>query len=382
MWKDKVVGQQSIVATLRGAVKRDSLSHAIMLNGRVGYGGLPLALMLAQDILCVESKEGEACGSCKACHQVDELIHPDLHMAFPVVGIKGKLRKGITSDNFMNQWRSAVKKDCYLSLPQWVEEIKVDKANADINVQECNNIHHRLALASYSGNDRVQIIWMAEQLGSGGNKLLKLIEEPPEGTHIILVSEDKTLVLGTIISRCRTIDLTRIKEEEIVHDLCENHGLDQEKAGQISFLSEGDYARALDFINVPHEELRSSVRDFLTTSFSRDFYKMRSWTATFTKNDIQGQRAILYFYLKLLRELLHYKVIGEVHTRLPEEDLAFIKSQPQFLKLRSSQIESIHHHISDMVDKLNRNVSPRLLMFNTFLKIDSIVYQHEVIRVL
>lgn len=379
VWEERLVGQKEILNALRHGVKTDTLSHALIFNGATGYGALPLAITLAQDLLCQQPVDARACGSCNACTQSSQLIHPDLHMAYPVVGNASKERKSITSDTYRTQWRELIGESAYVSLSSWINHIKTKSAKSDINVAECNQIYQRLSMTSFSGTKRVQIIWMAEQLGNNGNRLLKLIEEPPQGTVIILICEDKSRVLNTIISRCRTFDLLRIKEQELIDTLVEKHSITQDKAKQVAFLSEGNYLTALGFLEVSHEGLQQGVRALIQAAFGRDYGEMKLWGLQFSKYNIEEQRALILYLLKLLRENLHLKVIGEEHTRLGSEDLSLMRSIPSFFNLRSAQIESIHHLISDVYDLLGRNVNARMLMFNACLKIDSVVHNKEVI---
>ena len=173
-WKDKVIGQRSIIDQLTQQVADDHLSHAIILEGASGYGSLPIAFTLSQRVLCANPQGVNACDSCKQCLQVKGLTHPDLHLAFPVVKKEGTERKNTTSKDFIATWRQQVLDNPYMTYNEWIRSISKTSANGDINVKECNDIIQQLSLQSYGGGQKVQLIWIADELGSNGNKLLNL----------------------------------------------------------------------------------------------------------------------------------------------------------------------------------------------------------------
>ncbi|MFT4566923.1 MAG: DNA polymerase-3 subunit delta' [Saprospiraceae bacterium] len=373
MWKNKIIGQSSVIKHLSQAMEADSLSHALILSGECGYGGLPIALTLAQTLLCQSPDDNMACGKCKSCMHIDQLTHPDLHMAFPVVGKEGAVRKNITSKDYIAEWRTALASNPYISISEWVRTISSKKANPDINVTECNAISKQLALKAFSGDRKVQIIWMAQYLGNNANKLLKLIEEPPPDTFIILLCDHRDQLLRTVVSRCRVIDINRIQDEEMEAALIQHYSLDQDQAHQISFLAEGNMSKALDFLQSGSEDLMELSTTWMSSCIQHDYNAMRSWSEQFSRYNLEEQRTIAFYTLRLLREILHLNVLGEDHCRLRAQDITSLKNIPAIMKIKSREIEAIHHQISTMIDGISRNLLSRMVMFNTCLSIDGIL---------
>ncbi len=373
MWKNKIIGQLSVIEHLSQALESDSLSHALILSGESGYGGLPIALTLAQTLLCQSPIRNLACGNCKQCLHIDQLTHPDLHMAFPVVGKDGAVRKNITSKDYISEWRTALVDNPYISISEWVRTISSKKANPDINVTECNTISKQLALKAFSGDRKVQIIWMAQYLGNNANKLLKLIEEPPPGTFIILLCDHRDQLLRTVVSRCRVIDINRIQDEEMEAALIQNYSLDQEQAHQISFLAEGNMSKALDFLQSGSEDLMELSTTWISSCAEHDYSAMRSWSEQFSRYNLEEQRTIAFYTLRLFREILHLNVLGEAHCRLRAQDISSIQKVPAIMKIKSKDIDAIHQQISTLIDGLSRNLLSRMVMFDTCLSIDGIL---------
>ena len=320
MWTDQVVGQTKIKQDLLQSVLSDTLSHAIILEGTEGYGPLPLSLMLSQILFCSNLNAKGACGECKSCQQVRQLIHPDLHLAFPVVKKEGKDRKSTTAKDFITEWRNQVIENPYVSYNEWIRTIAKTTANGDINVKECSEIIQQLNYQSFSGGRKVQIIWMADYLGGNGNKLLKLIEEPPENTFIILIASSLQNVLQTIISRCRTIKVHRIADEPIVSTLVANFNLEESSAQQIAFLASGNFSQALTYVFMEGDDMIELILAWMTDCVQSNYQGIRQWSTQFGRLNSEEQKAILQFFIKLLQSILYYKILGEKYLRLNQSD--------------------------------------------------------------
>ncbi|MEL7162917.1 MAG: hypothetical protein AAFN92_19315, partial [Bacteroidota bacterium] len=182
----QLIHQPPGLAQLRQLAARDRLPHANLLLAPPGAGGLPAALAIATLLLC-ENRQGEAedtaCGTCRACRKTVGFVHPDLHFAFPTVGSK------MTSDPFLPQWREALKVAPYLEVNDWLQRIGAENKQGNITRDACANILRKLTLKTFEGRYKIMLIWLPEFLGDEGNRLLKMIEEPPEKTVFFLVAE-------------------------------------------------------------------------------------------------------------------------------------------------------------------------------------------------
>lgn len=368
---NNIVGQKKLLFSLIKSINEDQFSHAVLLHGLSGYGGLPVALFVASYLVCRDRQLDGPCGHCVACHKSFRYIHPDIHFAFPVVSKPKIERKDTISTHFLKQWREALNQNVFLTLSEWVQDIVTKSAKPDINVAECNEIMHQLNLQSFEDGARVQIIWMAEYLGNNGNRLLKLIEEPPKGTYIILICEDENAVLNTIKSRCRMIAVPRIDQESIKKSLIENHDLSDARAEQIAFLSEGDYSMALGLLGVEASELLALTLKWLDACHTRDAVAMRDWTDKFNGYNNQNQKAILAYALKLMREFLHAQVMGRDHLRLSHAEIEAVSKTSLWDVLDLTRIEKMSEILSDTLFFLGRNAHVKTLMYNSCLQIES-----------
>ena len=111
----------------------------------------------------------------------------------------------------------------YGNVYDWLQFIGAENKQGNITANECNDIIRKLSLKSFESEYKILIMWMPEYLGNEGNKLLKLIEEPPPNTLFILVAENESLILPTIVSRCQLIKIPTLETTDIEAALIEDN---------------------------------------------------------------------------------------------------------------------------------------------------------------
>ena len=166
-----------------------------------------------QDISAVRTgQRHDSCGICKSCVKYEKMIHPDLHFVFPV--IKGKKATDPVSDNYIEEWREFVKKSPFFTLNNWLDSIEVGNAQGMIFASEASEIIKKLSLKTFESDFKIMIIWLPEKMHQAtSNKLLKMIEEPPEKTLFLLVSEEPDKVIPTILSRCQLVKIPSFSQQ-------------------------------------------------------------------------------------------------------------------------------------------------------------------------
>ena len=162
-------------------------------------------------ILCKNPSQTDACGECSHCRKVKKLVHPDLHFVYPVIG------SDKTSEDFWPQFRELLLKHPWFNLNQWLQHLDSENKQANIPAKECALILQKMSLKPFESPNKVLIIWLPEYLGKDGNRLLKLLEEPPGHTYIFAVTRNKHKILNTILSRWRKIAKT---PSQITKDVC------------------------------------------------------------------------------------------------------------------------------------------------------------------
>jgi len=300
-----IPGQKEIIGKLLRSVKEERVSHAQLFAGPEGCGSLALALAYARYISCENRTDHDSCGICKSCVKYEKMIHPDLHFVFPV--IKNKKFPDPVSDNFLEQWRELVLKSPYFTLNNWLDSIEVGNAQGMIFSSEAAEIIKKLSLKTFESDFKVMIIWLPEKMHqSTSNKLLKMIEEPPEKTLFLLVSEDPDKVIPTILSRCQLVKIPFISADAIESFLIQKYNIAADKAADISRVSNGNLVRASGLCENEDYSIKNlgNFKSLMRFAWKRDIISLISWSEEIAASGREAQKDFVTFCLRILRENL------------------------------------------------------------------------------
>ena len=330
-----IIGQQEIKHQLAELVQHNRLSHALLFLGKEGSGALPLALAFAQFVVCdkVNNRQlaicsqqsvslfgeehqtsnikhqtlADSCGVCPSCIKAQQLIHPDIHFSYPTV-TKKPGEKPIAAD-FITEWREFIKLTPYGNSFDWIEMIK-EKENSQgkITAEECNDIIRKLNLKSFESGYKILIMWMPEYLGTEGNKLLKLIEEPPPDTLFILVAENESLILPTIVSRCQLIKVPALQIKEIENALINRNNTSAQTARQIAGISGGNYREALQLVQHAEQDWQTLLREWLNAILKTGPIAQTKWVEEISRLGREKQKQFLRYFNHLLEQAVKLRV--------------------------------------------------------------------------
>ena len=301
----QIPGQQEIIGKLIRSVREERVSHAQLLAGPEGCGSLALSLAYARYVSCENRTEHDSCGTCKSCVKYEKMIHPDLHFVFPV--IKNKKDTEPVSDSFLPEWRDFVKKSPFFTINSWLNSIEVGNAQGLIFSSEAAEIIKKLSLKTFESDFKIMIIWLPEKMHpSAANKLLKLIEEPPDRTLFLLVSDEPDKVLPTILSRCQLIRLPGFTNDEIRDYLIGKFNADKQKASEIAGVANGNIIKALELYENEDSSLENLERfkNLMRFAWKRDIISILSWSDNISATGREAQKNFLSYSLRLLRENL------------------------------------------------------------------------------
>jgi DNA polymerase III subunit delta' len=301
----EIPGQTEVISRLLRSVKEERVSHAQLFTGPEGCGSLALALAYARYVSCENKTPSDSCGTCKSCVKYEKMIHPDLHFVFPV--IKGKKTTEPVSDNYLAEWREFVRKSPYFSINDWLDFIEVGNSQGMIFASEASEIIKKLSLKTFESDFKIMIIWLPEKMhNSTANKLLKMIEEPPEKTLFLLVSEDYDKVIPTILSRCQLIKIPAFSNDEIKSYLRSKHGTTENKSADIARVANGNILRAIELCLNDESSaiLLDSFRRLMRFAWKRDILSIIEWSEEMAATGREAQKNYILFALRLLRENL------------------------------------------------------------------------------
>ena len=362
-----VIGQERIKQKLRDSVKTGRIHHAQLFLGDTGYGSLALALAYAQYINCENRSESDSCGACGNCQKMYKLIHPDVHFSFPIVATKSKPGEdGDPKASFYGQWRELMQETAYPAYREWIRKIGSGDKQGNIPVAEARSIIRKLSLKSYQGGYKVLIMWLPEFLGIEGNVLLKVLEEPTPNTIFLLVAEDESRILNTILSRCQIIRIPRIDETQLKSALVRVLQADDEKALQAAALAEGSFRRAIEIFSSGEDSFFENFTDWMRMSFLHDYAGLFKWSqevATYGKENVKN---FLIYALGLFRESLLLKQgIGQL-TKLRGDQLQW--AQDRFApSINQDGVIRIVQEINESHYLIERNASAKVVLFDLSL---------------
>ena len=396
MLLSEVIGQEKLKQQLVDMVQHQRLSHAILFVGPEGAGALPLAIAFAQYIVSIPNDNTDALGGdlfgaapeptekkayspdeiakLPAYHRASQLMHPDLHFSFPSITEKPGTKT--LSSNYIEEWREFINGYPYGNVFDWLQSIKAENKQGNISADECQEIIKKLSFKSFESAYKVLVMWMPEYLGKEGNKLLKLIEEPPANTLFLLVSNSEEQILPTILSRCQYIKVPRLTTSEIEQALTQKAHLDPEKAAQIAAISDGNYREALHLIQHSDADFLTQIREWLNAILKGGPLAQLKWVEETSKMGREPQKQFLNYFNHLLEQSIRIKVLGN--------DLPLDPALKDFaLRINKivgvGQLESIVQELDKAVYHIERNANPKMLFMALGIKFYHIIQNKTLI---
>lgn len=364
MWMDKVIGQEALKQQLKKTVETGRISHAQLFLGKPGTGALPLAIGYAQLLLCNASESQSSCNL-----KCDKLVHPDLHFAFPVNTTK-KVKKDPVSSLFLEEFREEFIKNPYLNLFQWLTALGIENKQGLINTKQSSEILRDLTLKPYESEFKVMLIWQPERMNrSSANKLLKIIEEPPQKTVFLLVSEDQDNVLPTILSRTQLIRVPPLQQDDIKFALQEQYDLAEETASSIVSLADGSFNAALNILHASSEENfdQQSFINWMRMCYSKDFFKIDAWISDISRIGRERQKNFLAYGLHIYRECLISNYADPSLIRLQGAEQGFVNKFKPFINTANAL--QLIGEFEKAVNDIERNANPKILFLDLTVKV-------------
>lgn len=362
---NQVIGQYRTKEALQQMIASDRMSHALLFLGAEGCGKLALALGFAQYVLCTDKQESDSCGKCSNCIKSAKLVHPDIHYSYPTVGSKA------VSTNLLPEWRKTMEQNPYLNSNQWLQFIGAENKQGNITKDECVEIIKKLSLKIFEGSHKILIMWLPEYLGKEGNRLLKLIEEPPENTLFILVAENQELILNTILSRCQIVKINPLADEEVKNALIEKKGIGEEQAASIAHLAEGNLNEALSLLENTENDNAILFLEWMRLCYLGNGVNLMDWVDRFSKIGRENQKHFLKYGLHFMREYMLLKLTGVDNVRLLPKELKTAQNLTKIIEL--NQVEAITSLFNDCAYYVERNANPRILFLDASLQMNTIL---------
>ena len=351
-----VIGQSAVKHRLIQSVRENHVSHAQLFLGPAGSGKLPLALAYAQYILCPNRTETDSCGVCPTCQKMQKLVHPDLHFVVPTATTK-KIKSNPESDLFMEEWREyVIENKGYVDTSSWYTFLDVENKQGYMSVRDAASLLRKLSMKSYEGEYKIAIIWMAEKMRvDTANKLLKLLEEPPEKTVFLLIAEDGEELLATIKSRTALVKIPAIETNALEKALVERMSCQPNQAHDAAMISEGNWITACHSVqdSEEHKFFFTTFQQWMRLCFRAAYSELIDFSNNIKTIGREKQKELLEYGLRIVRNsLLFNNNLAEI-VMLPNDEKVFNSKFAPFVN--PANLAQIAELLEEAMRQIERN---------------------------
>lgn len=376
-----IAGQRRLINSLIDAVESHRVPHAQLFAGAEGYGAFALAWAYAQFVSCTDKQhyhtsspdelKADSCGKCPSCVKYQKLAHPDLHLIFPTTTTK-RIDKNNESSLFIDLFRDfVIENDGYIDIESWLDYIKSDNKQGEINVRDANSIVSSLTMTVYESPYKIMIIWCADRMRhDAAPKLLKILEEPYDGTLFLLVSANTEAILPTILSRVQLVKVLPMESSAIASYLTTKRGLSYAEAQTIANSSLGNMLRALNYDNKEQKEIVGLFIEWTRAAFqyAQKASDILAISEKFAKLSREKQKIFLLTCSELMRECFMHKTQRQVCENLfPQEDEKFLTNFSKYLN--ENNIRSIYNLMEQALNHVMRNANAKILFFDLTIQV-------------
>lgn len=372
MYFKDIIGQEDIKKRLIQSAQTGVVPHAQLFTEQGGAGAFPLALAYARYLNCTNRTETDSCGHCPSCLKYDEQAHPDLHFVFPIVAKKEKKKE--VCDDYLMEWRGFLKERPYFDIDGWLDYMEAGNSQALIYSKESDEIIRKLSLKIYEATYRILLIWLPEKLHpTCANKLLKIIEEPPQNTVILMVSETPDQILGTILSRAQRINVRGIHPEAIAASMVSLFGLAPEDAKHIAHLANGNYLKAIEAISLGEENkfFLEQFKGMMRNSWARNVKGMKEMADLLSGIGRERQKNFLSYCQHLIRENFMYRFQSPELNYMNLDEASFSVKFAPFINERN--VFDIMEELAKAEQQIGQNVNAKMIFFDLSLRLTVLI---------
>ena len=330
---NEIIGQQEVKKLLKNTLIKQRIASAYLFVGPSGIGKATAAFNFAKAMNCSLHK-ADSCPKvhseeiCSSCKKIDAFSHPDVTVLFPVP-------KKFREENRRNELQQANKIHSY-------------RKTEIITIDDVRDIAEILLMKPFEAKRRVIIIIDGETMNTEAqNAFLKILEEPPLDTTIILTSSQPERLFLTILSRCQKISFRRLTEEEIKGFILGKGNYSNEDIELVSHLSNGSLSRAVELL----DENRKIEREILKMILIKnDYEKLKE---TFDKEKLVR---FIDFLIPFLRDV---RIVETGQKLLCVDIEGFTHSIHK--RYSNGELNETFELLRNSLTNISRNINPELI---------------------
>ena len=370
---EQVIGQKEVQERLLQLVEEQRLPHALMLCGPTGAGKMALAMAFAAYLLTPNTQHPSP--NIQAMFAKWE--HPDLHFTYPTIKLSSmNSDHKPVSDDFAHQWHEMVMEGPYFTMNEWLEMMGGENQQAIITAGESDALTHKLSLKSSQGGYKVSLIWLPERMNiECANKILKLLEEPPQQTVFLLVCEEPDKLLETIRSRVQRVDVKRIADEDIRQALIERRGLNEETAQRVTRMANGSWLKALELLSTDSENelFLDMFQTLMRLAYQRRVKDLRAWSERIASMGRERQKRFLEYFLRLIRENFVYNFQEPDLCYMSQREEEFAQNFARFIN--EANVIPISELVNKAIRDIGQNANAKIVFFDMELQMIVLLIQ-------
>jgi DNA polymerase-3 subunit delta' len=367
----EIIGQKKAKESFLKMVRDGRVPHALLLKGRPGIGKLAFANAIAQFVNCEDPGEDDSCGKCSSCSKIRKGIHPDVKFIFPIISNKIE-GKNPVSDDYFPKFREHFFANPYYGFNNWLSEMQGENKQVGIRINEIRELKRKITLKAFEAQYKVVIVWNAEKINTeAANAMLKLLEEPPEKTIIIMTVSDASALLTTINSRCQRIQMHRVDDGTMAAYLHQAHGMSEDRALQVAQLADGSVADAEELIAESNRSLSELYMHWLRTCLKGEFGEIQDVVEQVSKENKEFQKLFLSYALQKLRDSLLFSFQMESMAAATAEEKEFQQKFSNFIQLNG--IDELSRLMEDSLNYIARNANSQMVLSVLSLRIHAIL---------
>ena len=370
---EQVIGQQEAQARLLQMEEEQRLPHALMLCGPMGAGKMALAMGFAHHLLTASNQQSSA----NAEAMLAKWEHPDLHFTYPTIKLPSmSADHKPVSDDFAKEWHELIMAGPYFTMNEWLEQMGGENQQAIITAGESDALIRKLSLKSSQGGYKVSLIWLPERMNiECANKILKLLEEPPQQTIFLLVCEEPEKLLETIRSRVQRVDIKRLTEEDIQEGLTSKRGLTEENARRVARMANGSWLKALELLSVDSENefFLDMFQTLMRLAYQRKVKDLKTWSERMAGMGREKQKRFLEYFLRLVRENFVYNFHTPELCYMSQREEDFAKNFARFIN--EANIIPISDLANLAIRDIGQNANGKIVFFDFALQMIVLLIQ-------
>ncbi len=379
---EDIIGQTHIKSHLKTTIEHGRIAHAQLFSGSSGSGLLPLAIAYAKGLLCSQYEKGTA-SYIRCANNVNKFSHPDLHFVYPVT-TNASVKSNAVSSSFSEEWRQFLTDQPYGSLFDWFKVLGIENKQGNISVKEAEEISKKLSLKSYEGGYKIMIIWMAEKMNNEcANKILKLVEEPPKNTVLLLLTEQEEQLISTIRSRCQLLHIPLLSERDIANTLITRMSVSENEAHNASRRAHGDYNKAIHIISQDNEDrvFEEWFVLWVRTAFKakgnkKAIQELLNWSDMMAGKGRETQKNFFRYCMELFRQALlkNYNTDDLVYFETNDPKFSIDKFAPF---VHQNNIYDIMAALEDASYHIERNGNAKIIFTDLSIQLTRLIHKKE-----